>query len=166
MTKTEITRRAFMAGYHLPQRRAIVPPGLTRVSAETCGGCDTCASVCPSGIILLVDGAPTIEFRNGECTFCGACAEHCPKGLFDIGSVTRFDHTVSISSSCLALNNIECQSCRDVCPPGAIRFQPRRGGPFLPAIIAPDCTGCGACIAVCPSNAVSISSLSAEVANA
>jgi len=61
-----------------------------------------------------------------------------------------------IADSCLARRHIHCQSCGDVCPEAAIRFRPRLGGPPLPDVRPESCTGCGDCLPVCPTGAISI----------
>jgi ferredoxin-type protein NapF len=45
-------------------------------------------------------------------------------------------------------------SCRDACPEQAIVFRPRIGGVFVPDPTEEACTGCGACIAPCPTQAI------------
>lgn len=60
----------------------------------------------------------------------------------------------AVGSGCLPLRGVDCQICRDVCPAEAIRFRPRRGGPFLPDIRAAACTGCGDCGRACPTGAI------------
>ncbi len=74
-------------------------------------------------------------------------------------------HIVSIGAGCLAAAGIDCQLCRDACAEGAIAFVPRRGGPFLPSIRAALCTGCGDCLAVCPTAALHLAPTS-EAPNA
>lgn len=71
-----------------------------------------------------------------------------------------------ISQACLAYAGIICMSCRDVCPEQAIRFLPRRGGAFLPEVVAAACTGCGACLLPCPAGALSLAALSEGPADA
>jgi ferredoxin-type protein NapF len=62
-----------------------------------------------------------------------------------------------ISDACLARAGVTCMSCRDACSRDAIRLRPRIGGPFQPEVIASVCTGCGDCIAPCPSHAITLS---------
>lgn len=57
---------------------------------------------------------------------------------------------------CLPFLGTDCQICRDACPAGAIRFVPRRGGPFLPSVEASSCTGCGDCVGACPTAAMAL----------
>nr|WP_181701664.1 4Fe-4S dicluster domain-containing protein [Chthonobacter albigriseus] len=62
----------------------------------------------------------------------------------------------SIGQGCLPQRGVDCQLCRDACPADAIRFRPRRGGPFLPEVSAAACTGCGACLAMCPTGSIAL----------
>ncbi|HXV30694.1 MAG TPA: 4Fe-4S binding protein, partial [Sinorhizobium sp.] len=90
----------------------------------------------------------------GECNFCGNCMRACPEPVFEAVETRRFAHVVAIAESCLARNDVACQSCRDSCPELAIRFRPRTGGPFLPEVDGDLCSGCGACIGICPVGAI------------
>jgi ferredoxin-type protein NapF len=112
------------------------------------------------------DGLPTLDFDAGECTFCGECARHCPEPVFAATPATQFAHHAVIGQSCLALNYVDCQACRDTCPTTAIRFKPRLGGPFVPTLEADSCTGCGACIAVCPTEAITMTARTMEALHA
>jgi ferredoxin-type protein NapF len=73
---------------------------------------------------------------------------------------------IVIADGCLARLGIVCQSCGDVCPEGAIRFALRRGGPPLPAVEKERCTGCGACLEICPVNAIALLTPEATHGNA
>jgi ferredoxin len=53
-------------------------------------------------------------------------------------------------NACLAWNGVICISCRTACDEQAIRFDPLR----QPSIVDEACTGCGACINVCPPFAI------------
>ena len=68
----------------------------------------------------------------------------------------RSAHAVAIAPSCFAKSGIACQSCGDACPHQAISFRPRVGSPFLPELDDDACTGCGACIDICPAGAISV----------
>jgi ferredoxin-type protein NapF len=61
-----------------------------------------------------------------------------------------------MTSDCLAARGVVCRSCGDSCPHAAIRFWPRIGGPALPEILDDACTGCGACVGVCPVSAIEV----------
>lgn len=121
---------------------------------------------CPTGIIRLVEEVPGVDFSIGECVFCGGCAEACPEPVFEDTGPPTFPHTVEISDTCLVQAGIACMTCRDACPSEAVTLRPRIGGPFLPEIDAERCTGCGACIAPCPVDAISVSTEPTEPADA
>lgn len=154
MVDTNLSRRHFLTGRSRGRSGAILPPGLDAAALAGCDGCGDCSRHCPAGIVVLRDGLPELDFRRGECSFCGECAGHCPRGLFAGESVSRLPVVAGIGPSCLAVNFVDCQSCRDACPTAAIRFRPRRGGPFVPELDPSACTGCGACLSVCPADAV------------
>jgi ferredoxin-type protein NapF len=164
MTEHVLSRRNFLSGGRLGEIARLRPPGIGEGALAACTGCGKCVEHCPTGIIGLVDGLPALDFTVAECTFCGACAENCPEPVFADGAAGRFDHIVAIAPSCLPFQRVDCQACRDVCPTGAIRFRPVRGGPFVPELVAEACTGCGACISVCPVGAVATAPRSMEAA--
>lgn len=149
------TRRGLFLG-RKAERRRVLPPGVTLESLTSCTGCGRCVDQCPTHIISLTDERPSLDFSGGECTFCGDCARACPEPVFAVAGAMRLAHVVAIADGCLAKNNVACQSCRDACPEQAIRFRPRTGGPFLPEVDVDSCSGCGACVGVCPVGAIGI----------
>ncbi|MFO1327340.1 MAG: 4Fe-4S dicluster domain-containing protein [Rubrivivax sp.] len=62
-----------------------------------------------------------------------------------------------VAPGCLAQGGIECRLCGEHCDVGAIRFPPRLGGVAAPVIDPLRCTGCGDCLPVCPSAALTLS---------
>ena len=61
-----------------------------------------------------------------------------------------------IKPTCLTRKGIFCHSCSDACEPDAIRFAPAVGRSPTPGIDAEACTGCGECIATCPTHALEL----------
>lgn len=131
------------------------PPWSTEASIlSACTGCGDCARSCPSGIIEMGAGNyPEIRLEKAECSFCGRCAEVCRADVFDLAR-PAFRHTMAIGEGCLSKAGIECRSCQDACPEAAIRFRPRLGRSAEPLLQTELCTGCGACLAQCPVNAI------------
>lgn len=125
---------------------------------DHCSRCNDCINACPQNIIVKGSGGfPEINFALGECTFCQDCVVSCNVPLFtDIATTTPWPYKAVINDKCLAQNNVHCQSCQDSCEPYAIKFAPRLGGVSQPKIELLDCTGCGGCVSICPTNAISI----------
>ena len=66
------------------------------------------------------------------------------------------DLRAAIGDTCLTLRGVVCQSCRDTCPSGAIRFTPALRSAPRPTVETDRCTGCGACVAGCPVQAITV----------
>ncbi|OAN13910.1 ferredoxin-type protein NapF [Photobacterium jeanii] len=124
---------------------------------DQCTRCNKCQSACEENIIIKGDGGfPTVDFNRGECTFCGDCAEACPEPLFRPTTETAWDVKAQINQQCLAQHNVECRSCGDMCEVMAIRFQLQPGRVAQPQLESDVCNGCGACVATCPSSAITM----------
>ena len=155
-----LSRRDFLRGGSKTESRAPAfrPPWTddVRVVAH-CSACGECLSACPQNILYADgDGRPAVSFRERECTFCGACADACRDPVFDIHRGRPWPLKVSISGSCLLMSGITCQTCTDACDASALRFD-MRVRPSGAIEIDPDaCTGCGACVGVCPVSAIAI----------
>lgn len=160
-----ISRRTFLAGGNQQPVARIVPPGVMEGGLASCTGCGACVDACPTEIIVMVAGKPSLDFMAGECLLCGECAKACPEPVFDRAVEPVFSHVVAISDACLARNGVSCMTCRDACGEAAIIFRPRIGGPFLPELRESACTGCGACVAPCPSQAIAIARQTVEAAH-
>lgn len=72
---------------------------------------------------------------------------------------------VAIGAACLALNRVVCRSCAEHCEAHAIHFRLAPGGIAVPLVRIERCNGCGACIPVCPTSAISMQPAESNVAN-
>ncbi|MDO6497591.1 ferredoxin-type protein NapF [Photobacterium sanguinicancri] len=124
---------------------------------DNCTRCNKCLSACETEIIVKGDGGfPTVDFNRGECTFCTRCAQACPEPLFRPTTEAAWDVKAQVTQQCLAQNNVECRSCGDMCEVQAIRFKLQAGGVAQPVFELDVCNGCGACVATCPTSAITM----------
>ncbi|MCL2345532.1 MAG: ferredoxin-type protein NapF [Desulfobulbus sp.] len=155
----DAARRGFLRGRTRP-RAELRPPwaGPEAAFIDRCTRCRDCLPACPPGIVVSGDGGyPTLDFTRGECTFCAACVSACqPQALLRRDGEVPWPYTAHIGAACLPARGSDCRVCGDHCAAQAIRFSPRIGGSPLPAIDASRCTGCGACLVPCPSQAIHI----------
>lgn len=61
-----------------------------------------------------------------------------------------------IGSACVEPKGVSCRRCGEACDADAIRFRPIGGGIAAPTLSADACTGCGDCLSVCPTSAISL----------
>ena len=152
-------RRNLFRGLPLSAPAPVRPPGALSEAqfVDACTRCEDCLNQCPQGIITKGQGGlPEIDFSSNECTFCNLCIEVCDSGALSDTTTPPWTLELTLSDDCLAVKQVVCQSCRDECDQLAITFVPQLGRVATPRIDQDACTGCGACVAPCPSNALSL----------
>ena len=120
-----------------------------------CTHCDACVRACPERVLIRgADGLPRFEAHAGECTFCGDCVTACDSGAFEPARDPPWTLVAQVAATCLSAQGVVCASCRDACPASAIRVSPGARGAATVDLEA--CTGCGACVAPCPVDAITL----------
>ncbi len=154
-------RRSFLRGRLAPlpnQPRPPRPPWAVDESAfvARCTRCDACVQACPPAILHRGDGGfPEVRFTEQGCTECGACVHACqPAALQRLPGATPWAWKPHIGEACLARRRVECRVCGETCDHNAIRFRPTLGGVAQPQLDPDRCTGCGACVGPCPTQAI------------
>ena len=163
-TAEGITRHDLMEGRlratAIPRR----PPwALSEIAfQEICTGCNACIETCQTSILKKARGGyPIVDFTDGECTFCGECVKVCrPRALSRDGGKLPWALMATISQfSCLSATGTMCRTCGDRCDVGAISYQLALKGKATPVVDPALCSGCGACVAPCPVDAVNMISV-------
>ncbi len=140
----------------------IRPPGACdeKVFLEKCTRCGQCSKACPffalKPVLMANDfdlGTPTLRVGEAWCRFCEnlPCVAACTSGALSIANYQQRPviGLASIKSeNCRRSPENDCQECYKKCPAAqaAISLQPAAA-----ALVDPErCTGCGACLTVCP----------------
>lgn len=158
-----LSRRALLFGRPAAEAAPLRPPWARPEAAfsQACTRCDDCIRACPESVLARGrDGLPRFDPQAGECTFCGDCAAACQHDAFRARDEIPWQLRAHVADACLPARGVVCASCRDACPETAIRIPPGARG--AATVDAGACTGCGACVGVCPVGAVSLSASSVE----
>ena len=134
---------------------------------EACTRCDDCVKACPHFVLRKAGpecgpkmlGTPILVPRENPCQLCDGlpCAEACTTGAIMKllpGVKPRLGTAVVEASRCYMTKGQPCDYCVKACPevPKAIRAD----RPGAPAVVdSKACTGCGRCVMICPTEAVS-----------
>ncbi len=140
-----------------------LPPALPSrlVAQNPCEDCDhPCVHACEPAVIYLhppghsFRGMPFLSFASGPCTFCNACVDACPLDHHATGveGIARLGIATLNQGTCMAWNGTICLSCQTACSYQAVSMDARS----RPQIQADACTGCGACVGICPAKAIGI----------
>ncbi len=153
-------RRRFLCADIKGRESPLYPPWAPQRQdfERLCTQCNECLRACPEDIIKISQtGFPVVDFSRGECTFCGRCVEACEtEALSYKYAQIPWPYRAGVNSACLAKHNIMCDSCRDACPQAAIAMNPSIGRPPTPVVNDTLCNGCGACVRICPADAIQI----------
>ena len=180
----DLGRRSLFKGKYKPAAAMLLPPWSIDQAdfIDLCTRCGDCVAECPENVLMPGSGGfPTTNFKQNECTFCGDCVNACPTGALTRTTTPHqttgtdgsqcheskdipWHQAPNISDQCLAQKGVVCRSCGDACEPEAIVFNwgnPENGtrGVATPSVNNDLCSGCGACISICPNNALTMQSL-------
>jgi ferredoxin-type protein NapF len=159
---TRAKRAPDLRAFVTPEDTSLRPPWSRVGDAfdQACTRCGKCADACPTHVLRIENGRLRVDYADGECTFCGACATVCPEPAFDMAALAAnarpWNVGARIDNTCLARLGVECSSCGDACEAHAIRFRVHGGSLPDPRVDPHLCTGCGACVRVCPASAITV----------
>ena len=134
-----------------------------------CTRCGSCIKACPTRIlsedVRFTPGflTPKVIFADGYCLeTCNRCSVVCPSGAITLFRVEAKSQILMglaeiKTNDCLLASLKECDRCRSVCPYNAVEMgSTDNSNLILPFISNEKCTGCGACMVICPTACISI----------
>lgn len=136
---------------------------------SVCTRCGSCIKACPTRILTedvrITPGflTPRVAFLSGYCLeTCNNCSVVCPSGaitLFRVEAKSQiFMGLAEIKTKdCLLTSLKECDRCKAACPYNAVEIGSVENSILMiPFISDEKCTGCGACMVICPTACISI----------
>lgn len=158
MQDVDLSRRWFLRRGKPAGPQPVRPPWAeTEHFTDLCTRCGACIAACVDGVLVAGDGGfPEAVFETSECSFCGDCANACPEPIFVSRALDPWQIVAGIGEACLAAGGTYCRSCGDACPETAIGFEVTLGGRAKAQVDGEACSGCGACVSVCPVGAVRV----------
>ena len=160
-----VSRMQFLRGRFRKDELVLRPPWAVAEEqfVADCTRCNECITICPEKIIQQGQGGfPEIVFSHSGCEFCEDCLAVCkPKVLNKLDKdQSAWDIKATITSKCIAYHGTICRTCGEACNDDAIHFKLEAGKVGTPILTEAQCTGCGFCIAMCPVDAIVVSSVS------
>jgi ferredoxin-type protein NapF len=157
-----ISRMQFLRGDFRGVEKLLRPPWAVEETqfVVLCNCCEECIPSCPTAILVKGRaGYPIVDFNRGECEFCGNCVTACTTGALQrtqAAGEIPWKYKAEIADSCITYQGVVCRSCAEQCETRAIAFQLSAGRVPQPRLADEKCNGCGACVAICPVNAISV----------
>lgn len=125
-----------------------------------CIGFGDCMRACPFDAIHMDErGLPVVDLD--KCTGCGICVRECPRGQISLLAMlpekapvivrcNAHDKVKARKANC-GMACIACKKCERACPSDAIHVID-----MLAVVDYDKCTGCGACVEVCPQHCINL----------
>jgi len=133
-----------------------VQGGGSKACAYGCLGLGSCVKACMFNAIHVVNGLAVVD--EDKCTSCGLCVAACPKDIIEIMPLAsrvrvncNSEEKGKDTMKACSVGCIGCRKCSKACEYDAFTFT---NG--LAKIDYDKCVQCGACIEVCPTNAISL----------
>ena len=139
---------------------APVPTLVASIQEDECIGCTKCIAACPTDAIV---GASRLMHTvlPGHCTGCDLCLVPCPVDCIDMVALPvepATDQLPAQSATDPAEQAcIRCDACAEICPVHLLPqqllfFSQKEDLESMQQYGLSDCTECGDCVRVCPSN--------------
>ncbi len=155
--------RSYVPGHIEYQSR---PPGAIEGERffDVCTKCGDCVEACPAWAIRSADihdprpGYPIVEPNIAPCALCSdpvPCITACGTGALVATARASIDFGLAVVDfkTCIVPLGERCDYCVLYCPLDGAAIRMTDMGP---EIVEGGCTGCGSCVQMCPSSAITV----------